>query len=245
MATEHMVQDPVLIRSASPESHLLKVVLVTLSPDTAEWGQKMLPALGFSLETVRPEEATLLDANDELIFLIDIASLGLQAGEVCRSIRSTHGKPSQLFIGLVPLERLRELDPRWGLDDFLLEPVSPQELSARVRLLRYRRELEAPKNGLRVQDLWMDFDNYEVSVRGEPIYLTFKEYELLKFLATHPGRVFSREALLAQVWGYDFYGGTRTVDVHVRRLREKLGPKYGALIQTVRQVGYKFSREIS
>ncbi|MBI3087283.1 MAG: winged helix-turn-helix transcriptional regulator [Candidatus Omnitrophica bacterium] len=99
------------------------------------------------------------------------------------------------------------------------------------------------KNGLKHGALAMDFERYEVHVRGEPVDLTYKEFELLKFLATHPGRVFSREALLDKVWGYDYYGGTRTVDVHVRRLRAKLETGRRVYIQTVRNVGYKFLAE--
>ena len=92
---------------------------------------------------------------------------------------------------------------------------------------------------LEVGDLTIDEDTYTARLRGRPLELTYKEFELLKFLAQHPGRVFTREQLVTEVWGYDFFGGTRTVDVHVRRLRAKLGAEHEALIGTVRNVGYK------
>ncbi|MBI1952727.1 MAG: winged helix-turn-helix transcriptional regulator [Candidatus Omnitrophica bacterium] len=97
---------------------------------------------------------------------------------------------------------------------------------------------------MQIEDLRIDVERYEVSLDGEPLELTYKEFELLKFLATHPGRVYSRDQLLNQVWGIDFIGGSRTVDVHIRRLRAKLGPKYAVLVDTVRNVGYKFLEEL-
>ncbi|MBI4340972.1 MAG: winged helix-turn-helix transcriptional regulator [Candidatus Omnitrophica bacterium] len=96
------------------------------------------------------------------------------------------------------------------------------------------------KNGFAHGALVIDFERYEVHVKGEPVDLTYKEFELLKFLATHPGKVFTREALLDKVWGYDYYGGTRTVDVHIRRLRSKIESRGATYIDTVRNVGYKF-----
>ncbi|MBI3615651.1 MAG: response regulator transcription factor [Candidatus Omnitrophica bacterium] len=127
-----------------------------------------------------------------------------------------------------------------GLEDFLLAPADPEFLETRVKFLLKRLNHLGPGTGIRVGALNLDVDRYEVTLDGEPLELTYKEFELLKFLATHTGRVFSRDQLLNQVWGYDFIGGTRTVDVHIRRLRAKLGPKYASLIATVRNVGYKF-----
>jgi DNA-binding response OmpR family regulator len=125
------------------------------------------------------------------------------------------------------------------LSDFIVEPWPKQELAARVRRL-LKRELGAGE--IVIDDLVIMPDSYEVTIGGQPLKLTFKEYELLKYLAENSGRVLTRTALLKQIWEYDYYGGTRTVDVHVRRLRAKLGIRYGELIKTVRQVGYKFER---
>jgi DNA-binding response OmpR family regulator len=125
--------------------------------------------------------------------------------------------------------------------DVIIEPWRGRELLARVRLLMLRFHGEDGGNRLRRGDLTIDVANYHVTVAGEPVDLTYKEYELLKFLATNDGKVFTREALLSRVWGYNYYGGARTVDVHIRRIRSKLEPGGATYIETVRNVGYRFS----
>jgi len=125
--------------------------------------------------------------------------------------------------------------------DELVYPGAP-EAELRVRLAMLRRRAGAGDGSvIRLGALAIETDTYRVSASGRPLDLTFKEFELLRFLATHRGRVYTRPALLREVWGYDFYGGTRTVDVHVRRLRAKLGPEHEHLIETVRGVGYRAS----
>jgi len=132
----------------------------------------------------------------------------------------------------------------WGLDDILLPTTGPAEIDARFRLsaARHAAPDEDGDGLLTVGDLVIDEETYVARVRGRPLDLTYKEFELLKYLCQHPGRVFTRAQLLQEVWGYDFFGGTRTVDVHVRRLRAKLGPDHESLIGTVRNVGYKAVR---
>ncbi len=126
----------------------------------------------------------------------------------------------------------------WNISDMVLDTAGPAEFEARIRLL----VTSAANDGLISSGgIVIDDAAYSVMLEGEPLDLTYTEFELLKYLVQHPGRVFSREHLLADVWGYDYYGGTRTVDVHVRRLRAKLGPEHEALIGTVRNVGYRFS----
>ena len=131
----------------------------------------------------------------------------------------------------------------WGVDDVVLNTAGPAEVEARLRLALGRRArnaaVDAPDE-IRSGDLTIDEATYSARLRGRALDLTFKEFELLKFLAQHPGRVFTRAHLLQEVWGYDYFGGTRTVDVHVRRLRAKLGTEHEALIGTVRNVGYRF-----
>ncbi len=133
------------------------------------------------------------------------------------------------------------MDPTAGIDDFALFPASPSELLARVRLLLWKAHRVDGADLVIAGDLVIDQANYSVSVAGQALELTFKEYELLRFLVSHRGRVFTREALLNQVWGYDYFGGTRTVDVHIRRIRAKLGPEREDLVETIRNVGYKFN----
>jgi DNA-binding response OmpR family regulator len=143
-------------------------------------------------------------------------------------------------IALVAPEQAESLDSTLAVDDFLVWPAPTAELVARLRRALWRRTGVDSNNAVRCGDLVMDLSSYRVFLSGRPIELTFKEYELLRFLATHPDRVFTREALLNHVWGYEFYGGARTVDVHIRRLRSKLEDADHSFIETVRNVGYRF-----
>jgi DNA-binding response OmpR family regulator len=136
------------------------------------------------------------------------------------------------------------LSADWAVDDIVLDTAGPAELDARLRLAveRHATASTAPPDQVDIGALTIDESTYAARLSGTPLDLTYKEFELLKFLAQHPGRVFTRSHLVQEVWGYDYYGGTRTVDVHVRRLRAKLGPEHEAMIGTVRNVGYKFVR---
>ena len=134
------------------------------------------------------------------------------------------------------------------MDEIVLDTCSPAELEVRLRLSVARTAAPGSSPAdtteeIRSGDLHVDEGAYSATLKGRPLDLTFKEFELLKFLAQHPGRVFTRAVLLQEVWGYDYFGGTRTVDVHVRRLRAKLGVEYESLIGTVRNVGYRFVPE--
>jgi DNA-binding response OmpR family regulator len=151
-------------------------------------------------------------------------------------------------IGIAPLlllvrgNQLPDLNGRHEtFDDFCVTPFHPSELEARVRhLLAAEPDVESGPEIIEYDSLALNVETYQASIDGRPLDLTYMEYELLKFLSSNPGRVFTRETLLSRVWGYDYYGGARTVDVHVRRLRAKLGEEHAALIHTVRSVGYKF-----
>ncbi len=125
-------------------------------------------------------------------------------------------------------------------DDFLLKPLIKEEVLSRLKLALWRVNKVDNENIIKKGDLVIDSSKYEVKIDDKLVDLTYKEYELLKFLASNPGRVFSRDALLNKIWGYDYYGGTRTVDVHIRRLRGKIEDHKHSFIDTVRNVGYKF-----
>ena len=131
-------------------------------------------------------------------------------------------------------------DPTRDIEDFVLAGAPAEEVAARARQAVWKRHRVDTKNVLKCGDLLMDLANYTVHVGGRPVELTYKEYELLRYLATNQGRVVSRETLLSRVWGYDFYGGARTVDVHIRRLRSKIEDRHNVFIETVRNVGYRF-----
>jgi DNA-binding response OmpR family regulator len=128
----------------------------------------------------------------------------------------------------------------WGIDDVMLVTAGPAEIDARLRLALARRDDAAEPARVQASGVTIDEQSYSAKLRGRPLDLTYKEFQLLHFLATHPARVFTREQLLSEVWGYDYFGGTRTVDVHVRRLRAKLGDQE-QIIGTVRNVGYRFN----
>ena len=200
----------------------------------------VLPALALLGHDVRVEArdgAALLDAEADLL-LVDARTDLVSARATCRLLRTAGlGVP---LIAVVTEGGLAAVTAEWGLDDVVLATAGPAEVEARLRLALGRVAPDPTERTVRSGDLVIDEDTYQARLRGEPLDLTFKEFELLKFLAQHPGRVFNRAQLLQEVWGYDYYGGTRTVDVHVRRLRAKLGPEHEGLIGTVRHVGYKF-----
>ena len=174
----------------------------------------------------------------------DVIVLELEAGaedaEVKRILQRVQTGDSPVVVAVVDLERPSGFDPALGLDDFVAKTASAGELSLRLRQALWRRTGVDARNVLRCGDLEMDLANYTVQVEDRPVELTYKEYELLRVLATNPGRVLNRETLLNKVWGYDFYGGARTVDVHIRRLRFKIEDRHHSFIETVRNVGYRF-----
>ena len=159
---------------------------------------------------------------------------------LCRSLRK-RDLPFEPLLLLVAGNQLPELELREDLfDDFCLAPFHPKELEARIAHLFWRTGRGSRPELVEYASLVLNLETYQAAIAGRPLDLTYMEYELLRFLTTNPNRVFTRETLLSRVWGYEYYGGARTVDVHVRRLRAKLGEEYANLIQTVRSVGYKF-----
>ncbi|HPB71514.1 MAG TPA: response regulator transcription factor [Phycicoccus sp.] len=207
---------------------------------------EVLPALGLLGHHVRilaAEASALIDAPDADLILLDARRELALAKSLCRVIGAT-GSTSPLLV-VVTEGGLAGLSADWGIDDVLLDSAGPAEVEARFRLALGRQQAGSPDaaSSITTGALVIDEATYSVKLRGRVLDLTYKEFELLKHLAQHPGRVFTRAQLLQEVWGYDYYGGTRTVDVHVRRLRAKLGTDYEALIGTVRNVGYRFVPE--
>jgi DNA-binding response OmpR family regulator len=161
---------------------------------------------------------------------------------LCRALRK-RDLPFAPLLLLVGGSQLPELELREDLfDDFCLAPFHPKELEARIAHLFWRTGRGTRPELVEYGTLVLNLETYQAAVNGRPLDLTYMEYELLKFLATHPGKVFTRETLLSRVWGYEYYGGARTVDVHIRRLRAKLGEEHANLISTVRSVGYRFGQ---
>jgi DNA-binding response OmpR family regulator len=161
---------------------------------------------------------------------------------LCRSLRK-RDLPFEPLLLLVGASQLSDLELREDLfDDFCLAPFQPLELEARIGHLFWRTGRGSRPELVEYGPLVLNLETYQAAVGRRPLDLTYMEYELLKFLATHPGKVFTRETLLSRVWGYEYYGGARTVDVHIRRLRAKLGEEHANLISTVRSVGYRFGQ---
>ena len=166
-----------------------------------------------------------------------------EALAVCRALRKRENPVAPLLLILEP-SQLDQLSLREDLfDDFILAPLRTAELTTRLRLLLDRQGRGVDAEVIEYGPLQINLATYQAAVAGRVLDLTYMEYELLRFLASHPTKVFTRETLLSRVWGYEYYGGARTVDVHVRRLRAKLGESHAQLIQTVRSVGYRFGTQ--
>lgn len=208
---------------------------------TSQVNTDVLPALGLLSHRVRQipaQPAALVGAPPADVIIVDARTDLASAKSLCK-ILTTTGAGSPIIVVLTE-GGLTAVNAEWGIDDVLLETAGPAEVDARLRLAIGRQARDEGSNMIRASGVTIDEASYSAKVHGRTLDLTFKEFELLRFLATHPSRVFTREQLLSEVWGYDYFGGTRTVDVHVRRLRAKLGDME-SLIGTVRNVGYRFT----
>ena len=223
---------------------MARLLLLTdaLGPST-----EVLPALGLLPHHVKvapAEPAAPLQFPDAEVLLVDARHEILGAKALCRALQvAALGLPT---VAILTEGGLIAVNAEWGLDDLLLTTAGPAEVDARLRLLAHRAPTVAEptqeEGRIVVGDVVIDEEAWSARVRGEPLDLTYKEFELLKYLARNSGRVLTRAQLLDEVWGQDYFGGVRTVDVHVRRLRAKLGTEHESLIGTVRNVGYRFLR---
>ena len=218
---------------------------IALMSDTA--AQDIIPSLSllshkvhvFPLDTAH----TALESEAFDLLMVDARTALVQARQCAQLLRAA-GVQLPL-IALLNEGGMAAVAASWQVDDIVSDQASPSEMDARLRLLVTAPELkdtdDRSQQIIRIGNLVIDAQTYSAHLNGAALNLTFKEFELLKFVAQHPGRVFSRAQLLSEVWGYDsYYGGTRTVDVHVRRLRSKLGSEHEQMITTVRNVGYSF-----
>jgi DNA-binding response OmpR family regulator len=218
-------------------------ILVLTARPYAEQACRVLPALDLlahSMRTAGHDARALVSGPDPDVVLVDARRALAEARDTCRMLRTTGLRVPLLAV--VEESGLIAVSVDWGLDDVLLTGAGPAEVQARLRLAadRVAGASGSLSDGLiNVGELAINPNTYSVRLKGHPLDLTYKEFELLRFLAQHPGRVFTRDQLLREVWGFDYFGGHRTVDVHVRRLRAKLGSEYESMIGTVRQVGYK------
>ena len=223
---------------------MAKVLLLT---NTNGASAEVLPSLALLQHTVKilPAEASvLIDSPVMDIVFVDARRDLPAAKNLTRLLTSTGvGAP---VIAITTEGGLSAFTAEWGVSDVILDTAGPAEVDARIRIVLGKQAASDlhndPHSGeIRSGDVSIDESTYTARLKGEVLDLTFKEFELLKYLAQHPGRVFTRAQLLQEIWGYDYFGGTRTVDVHIRRLRSKLGPEFEAIIGTVRNVGYRFT----
>jgi DNA-binding response OmpR family regulator len=211
--------------------------ILLVSPANLRPGE-ILPALGLLPHEVIPvsgADAALSHKGAVDLVVVDGRADLMQARTTCQLLV---GAGQYRVLLLVPVASLPVLASGWGIDDFVVDSASAAEIDARVRRL-----LDATPTTTAIVSgpLTIDDASYTATANGRPIDLTYTEFELLKYMVAHEGRVLTREQLLSDVWGYDYFGGTRTVDVHIRRLRAKLGSRLEHYIQTVRNVGYRFS----
>ena len=216
---------------------MAQILVLTSAPDS----EHVLPALELLSHRVRQipaEPAHLVNAPEYDIVIVDARADLVGAKSLCKILNTT-GLDAPLVL-VVTEGGLTAVSTDWGIDDVILVGAGPAEVDARIRLAVGRQSASQVSSRIQTSGITIDESSYSAKVHGKPLDLTYKEFQLLHFFATHPSRVFTREQLLSEVWGYDYFGGTRTVDVHVRRLRAKLGD-LEQLIGTVRNVGYRFN----
>ncbi len=220
---------------------MFRVTIVSGDDALADAIQPGLEAAGLEVVRLRAFDE---DAAPDPAAAPDVLCLDLR--DTAAPARSPFQDPwaNAFALGVVSPQQVEALDPALALDDFVVTPLHPPELVTRVRQVLWRHGRSTGGNTIAAADLVMDLSTYQLFEAGRAVTLTYKEYELLRFLMTHAGAVFTREQLLNRVWGYNYYGGSRTVDVHVRRLRSKLSRSSHTYIETVRNVGYRFSQPL-
>ncbi len=185
----------------------------------------------------RTMERALSHRPEVVLLDTDEGSCASEAWELAQQVGQEGGMSVIVF---VDREQLNGFDFRADVDDFVVKPWQISEVAARIKRMLRQKENTSSRDTIRCGDLVIDSVKCEVLLCGKPVVLTFKEYQLLRFLAANKGKVFTRDVLLANVWGWDYYGGDRTVDVHIRRLRSKIEDSTHTFIETVRNIGYKF-----
>ena len=221
----------------------MEPLLVHPDPPPPELVQA-LDAAGYPWKAVAGvDEAAAAEPEDGWAGAVICADIDAESAlSLCRNLR-TRELPLRPLLLVVAPAQLSGLELRDEVfDDFCVTPLVRDEVVARLTHLFWRTGQGTRPELVEYGELVLNLETYQAAVSGTPIDLTYMEYELLKFLASHPGKVFTRETLLSRVWGYEYYGGARTVDVHIRRLRAKLGEEHAGLIQTVRSVGYRFGQ---
>jgi len=222
---------------------MLRVAIIADEPGQVEKLSSQLVESGLNCSFVSGRESVpeqVAAQAPDLVLVAINGSLDCAGADYLARRASQQRHPP--VIALLSLDTIDSLDPGAPIDDFVLKPWDATEVALRVRRSLRRTSGIGRGESITCGDLVIDLDNCEVTVAGRVVTLTFKEYELLRFLANNPGRVFTRDALLDEVWGHDYFGGDRTVDVHIRRLRSKIEDSTHTFIDTVRNIGYRFKK---
>ena len=222
---------------------MIETLLVFPAPPPPELSQ-CLDEKGWVWKAINNSDSALSDQPDTGwgggVIVADSDPEG--ALSLCKQLRQTEN-PLVPILLLVSKGQLNNFEINDNLfDDFCITPFNPEELEIRLKNLFLKFGRGTQPGLIKYGSLVLNIETYQATIDDSPLDLTYMEYELLRFLATRPGKVFTRETLLSEVWGYDYYGGGRTVDVHIRRLRAKLGEEHANLISTVRSVGYRFGQ---
>lgn len=229
-----LVEGPAAFRRAS---HMTTVLFVGIPTEEALRLEIAIGASGADITLIHLAEVQIPDGVDRRRAVAVLS--GLSAIDLPSRVEAAFGLSLPVMV-LMPGLVTGDVDVSRGNVDFCFPPFDAEEFAVRIGMLVARSGGDHPANVVQQGEIRIDLDRYEVTISGRKVDLTFKEYELLRVLASNPGHVYSREALLQTVWAYDYYGGTRTVDVHIRRLRSKINDVEHRFIETVWNVGYRF-----
>jgi two-component system alkaline phosphatase synthesis response regulator PhoP len=221
------------------------ILIIGIEDESLLRAKRALKDADYQVVTVEEPEAQAayeeaLKRRPDLVLLDFTSPRDLDAQFIFHKFKKDRFLRGTPIFALLPEDGVGILDSVQGIDDFIFEPANGKELAARLRAVLKKAMPTDSEDHIKIGDLIIDVAKYEVTLNGSKVELTYKEYELLKFLASNKGRVYSRDQLLDKIWGYDYYGGTRTVDVHIRRLRSKIEDRKHTFIDTIRNIGYKF-----
>jgi DNA-binding response OmpR family regulator len=224
---------------------MIEILLYSNKSKVIDKIKKFLNKEEFSIQVINKPENVASHLNRVKLFILDITGKNSKDKPEILNILKNADRVNILkfaILNFTQADFLFEIETKF--EDFCFHAQIERELTVRIKSVLLRKDIYPPKNSIVVDGLVLNLDKYELSVNGYPVELTFKEFELLKLLLQNQNKVFTRNKLLSIIWGYDFYGGSRTVDVHIRRLRSKTPPPYNLMLKTIRNVGYMFSPQI-
>ncbi|MEA2016161.1 MAG: response regulator transcription factor [Actinomycetota bacterium] len=226
---------------------MIKILLFPDKSINADKIKKVLDKTDFNIHLIKNAAGISSFINDAKLFIFDFTGRKINDEENDDIINSLKNKDHKGIAKIAIIDSSSKnniFKSGFEFDDFCFYDNIEKELYFRIKALLLRMNIYPPKNSIAVGELILNLDKYELSVNGTPIELTYKEFELLNLLLKNQNKVFTRKKLLSIIWEYDFYGGSRTIDVHIRRLRSKIPPPYNLMLKTVRSVGYMFTHSI-